>query len=116
MFVTGNLLACSMPMSEEGFTKNPKNVEFLSIVSIDFTTEQPTTFLNRGFLMNIDVVANVNPHIPHPRWSQATEPMPGTNQRLPAQVFNGSEPWVASLYGESINGKTPSSHTIIRPC
>lgn len=70
-----------------------------SIVSIEFTDEQPTTFWNTMVPHEYDLVANVNPLIPHPRWSQATERMIGTDQRLPTQQLNGYQPWVGSLYG-----------------
>ncbi len=70
-----------------------------SIVSIEFMAEQPTTFWNTMAPAEYDVVANVNPRIPHPRWSQATERMLGTDQRFPTQLFNGYTPWVGSLYG-----------------
>ncbi len=70
-----------------------------SIVSIEFTAEQPATFWHTMIPSEYDVVANVNPHIPHPRWSQATERMLGTDQRLPTQLLNGYAAWVENLYG-----------------
>ena len=33
--------------------------------------------------------ANVNPEVPHPRWSQATEELIGTGERRPTLLFNG---------------------------
>ncbi len=42
--------------------------------------------------------ANVNPDVPHPRWSQATEQVLGTGERVPTQIFNGYGEFVASLY------------------
>ena len=33
--------------------------------------------------------ANVNPDVPHPRWSQATERLLGTGERVPTQLYNG---------------------------
>ncbi|MBX6376805.1 MAG: protein-methionine-sulfoxide reductase catalytic subunit MsrP, partial [Acetobacteraceae bacterium] len=42
--------------------------------------------------------ANVNPEVPHPRWSQATERVLGTNERIPTQIFNGYGEFVAHLY------------------
>jgi len=43
--------------------------------------------------------ANVNPNVPHPRWSQATEEMIGTGgQRRPTLLFNGYGEEVAGLY------------------
>ena len=42
--------------------------------------------------------ANVNPAVPHPRWSQATERVLGTEQRVPTLIFNGYGEQVAGLY------------------
>ncbi|MEM6679455.1 MAG: protein-methionine-sulfoxide reductase catalytic subunit MsrP, partial [Pseudomonadota bacterium] len=41
---------------------------------------------------------NVNPAVDHPRWSQATERVLGTNERIPTIRFNGYGEQVASLY------------------
>ncbi|MDA0739935.1 MAG: protein-methionine-sulfoxide reductase catalytic subunit MsrP [Nitrospirae bacterium] len=70
-----------------------------SIVSIEFLAEEPATFWNTMAPSEYDQVANVNPGIPHPRWSQATERMLGTDQRFPTQLFNGYTSWVGGLYG-----------------
>jgi sulfoxide reductase catalytic subunit YedY len=40
----------------------------------------------------------VNPEVPHPRWSQATERVLGTGERVPTQMYNGYGEFVASLY------------------
>jgi sulfoxide reductase catalytic subunit YedY len=42
--------------------------------------------------------ANVNPEIPHPRWSQATEEVIGTGERRPTLLYNGYGEHVADLY------------------
>ncbi len=42
--------------------------------------------------------ANVNPAEPHPRWSQASESLLGTDERRPTQLFNGYGEYVAHLY------------------
>ena len=42
--------------------------------------------------------ANVNPQVPHPRWSQATEQVIGTSERRPTLLFNGYGEYVADLY------------------
>jgi len=42
--------------------------------------------------------ANVNPAVPHPRWSQATEEVIGTGERVPTQLFNGYGDYVSNLY------------------
>ena len=43
--------------------------------------------------------ANVNPQVPHPRWSQATESSIGViGERRPTLLFNGYGEYVAGLY------------------
>jgi len=61
--------------------------------------EQPRTFWNRMVPHEDDFIANVDPHIPHLRWSQGKEQMIGPNERVPAQYLNGDERWVDPLYG-----------------
>lgn len=69
-----------------------------SIVRIEFTEGQPSTFWNTLVSHEYDFWANVNPNVPHPRWSQATEKMIDTGERRPTLVFNGYEKYVAHLY------------------
>ncbi len=70
-----------------------------SIVSIEFLKEQPSTFWNTSIPYEYGLIANVNPNIPHRRWSQASERMIGTdNERRPTMLYNGYERWVAHLY------------------
>lgn len=69
-----------------------------SIVTIQFTDHQPPTFWNAVAPDEYDFYANVNPAIPHPRWSQATEQLIGTDQRVPTQPYNGYGEYVAHLY------------------
>jgi sulfoxide reductase catalytic subunit YedY len=45
-----------------------------------------------------DFSANVNPAVPHPRWSQASEWMLGTGERYPTRPYNGYGEWVAGMY------------------
>ena len=42
--------------------------------------------------------ANVNPEVSHPRWSQATEKVLGSGERVPTQLYNGYGEFVAELY------------------
>ena len=42
--------------------------------------------------------ANVNPGVPHRRWSQAEERMLGTDRRRPTQIYNGYGEQVAHIY------------------
>lgn len=71
-----------------------------SIVSIEFTKERPKTFWETLAPDEYGFWANVNPNFDHPRWSQATERMLGTdeNEKRPTLIFNGYGKWVASMY------------------
>ncbi|MDQ7063335.1 MAG: protein-methionine-sulfoxide reductase catalytic subunit MsrP [candidate division KSB1 bacterium] len=69
-----------------------------SIVLIEFTRKQPRTFWNDLVPDEYDFWANVNPKVPHPRWSQATERDIGTGKRIPTRLYNGYEAFVAHLY------------------
>ena len=42
--------------------------------------------------------ANANPHVDHPRWSQATEQRIGESGRRPTLLFNGYADQVGHLY------------------
>ena len=70
-----------------------------SIVSIELTDQKPRTFWNTLAPREYDFEANVNPNVPHPRWSQANERMIGTGERLPTILYNGYGSSVAHLYG-----------------
>ena len=48
--------------------------------------------------MEYGYYSNVNPNKPHPRWSQATERMLGTNKVVNTQLYNGYAAYVADLY------------------
>ncbi|MDE0013714.1 MAG: protein-methionine-sulfoxide reductase catalytic subunit MsrP [Candidatus Poribacteria bacterium] len=69
-----------------------------SIVSIELTDQKPRTFWNTLIPREYDFEANVNPNVPHPRWSQASERMIGTGKRLPTMIYNGYGSSVAHLY------------------
>ena len=69
-----------------------------SIVSIELTDKKPRTFWNTLAPREYDFEANVNPNVPHPRWSQANERMIGTGERLPTMIYNGYGSSVAHLY------------------
>lgn len=70
-----------------------------SIVRISLTDEQPATFWNTSAPHEYDFAANVDPAVPHPRWSQATEWMLGTYDQYPTQKYNGYGDLVGRLYG-----------------
>lgn len=74
-----------------------------SIVSIKLTRERPPTTWNLSAPNEYGFFANVNPHVDHPRWSQATERFIGAGgildvNRQPTLLFNGYADEVASLY------------------
>ncbi|MBX6323458.1 MAG: protein-methionine-sulfoxide reductase catalytic subunit MsrP [Rhodospirillaceae bacterium] len=69
-----------------------------SVVRIAFADERPHTFWETLVPEEYGFWANVNPDVPHPRWSQATELELGTNKRVPTLLFNGYAEYVADLY------------------
>nr|WP_314076400.1 protein-methionine-sulfoxide reductase catalytic subunit MsrP [uncultured Roseococcus sp.] len=69
-----------------------------SIVRMTFTDRQPATFWNTIQPAEYGFWANVNPQVAHPRWSQATERVIGTGDRVPTQLFNGYGEFVSGLY------------------
>ena len=69
-----------------------------SIVRFTFTSEQPVSFWEQLQAKEYGFYANVNPDVPHPRWSQATERVLGTGKRVPTLLYNGYADQVAGLY------------------
>jgi sulfoxide reductase catalytic subunit YedY len=69
-----------------------------SIAKIEFTAEQPRTFWNSIAPHEYDFTANVDPKVPHPRWSQETERLIDTGERRKTLPYNGYGEWVAGLY------------------
>ena len=69
-----------------------------SIVRFEFTDKRPKTFWEGLQAAEYGFWANVNPEVPHPRWSQATEEDIGTKERRPTVKFNGYGDYVADLY------------------
>jgi len=69
-----------------------------SIVSFRFTDKQPETFWEKLAPNEYGFWANVNPEVPHPRWSQAQERVLGINEELPTLLYNGYAEFVADLY------------------
>ena len=69
-----------------------------SIVKVSFTDKKPTTFWEGIQPSEYGFWANVNPAVPHPRWSQATERLLGNDQRVPTLIYNGYGEQVAGLY------------------
>jgi len=69
-----------------------------SIVRFTFTDKRPKTFWEVVQRKEYGFWANVNPKVEHPRWSQATERVLGTNKRVPTLLYNGYGEHVADLY------------------
>ncbi len=79
----------------------PWKYGFKSIKSIrrfTFTDTQPISFWEQLNGREYGFWANVNPDVPHPRWSQKTERLLGTDKNVATQIFNGYGLQVAGLY------------------
>ena len=68
------------------------------IVRVTFTDERPVTFWEAVGPTEYGFWANVNPEVPHPRWSQAEEKDLSTGEKIPTRLFNGYGEYVADLY------------------
>lgn len=80
--------------------KNPK-----SIVKIELVERQPLTFWGRPpYMHEYGFLSNVNPNIPHPRWSQEEDRMlekgkgSRSGTKRPTQIFNGYDEFVGKMY------------------
>ncbi len=69
-----------------------------SITRFTFTDKRPKSFWEALQAAEYGFWANVNPQVPHPRWSQATEELIGLNEHRPTLLFNGYGEYVAQLY------------------
>ena len=72
-----------------------------SIVKLHFTKKEPHTLWNDMAPNEYGFYSNVNPHVDHPRWSQAHERRIDTSflpHTIPTQMFNGYSDQVASMY------------------
>jgi sulfoxide reductase catalytic subunit YedY len=69
-----------------------------SIVRFTFTDTRPVSFWEEIAGNEYGFWANVNPEVPHPRWSQATEKLIGTDEVVPTRLFNGYGEFVAGIY------------------
>jgi len=72
-----------------------------SIVKMDFVREQPKTFWETLGPDEYPFESNVNPKVPHPRWSQATERVVDTGDRIKTFLYNGYANEVAKLYAKT---------------
>jgi len=73
-----------------------------SIVAIRLTDKQPGTAWNKAARNEYGFYSNVNPDVPHPRWSQATERRIGEGglfaKKRKTLMFNGYGEQVGQLY------------------
>jgi len=74
-----------------------------SVVKIDLVEEMPVSLWMAASPEEYGFYANVNPKVPHPRWSQATERRIGENKRIDTMLFNGYTEEVSSLYPDLSN-------------
>jgi len=72
-----------------------------SIVKIEFIAKQPKTIWETLQPRQYPFESNVNPKVPHPRWSQETERLIDSGDRVKTQLYNGYGKYVAQLYPKS---------------
>ena len=69
-----------------------------SVVKITLAADEPPTTWNIAAPYEYGFYSNVNPNVPHPRWSQATERRIGEYGRRNTLLFTGYGEQVAHLY------------------
>lgn len=69
-----------------------------SLVKIELVADMPATFWNTSAPNEYGFYSNVNPSVPHPRWSQSSERRIGEASRRETLLFNGYAEQVAALY------------------
>ncbi len=69
-----------------------------SIVRITLTNSMPETSWNEASAQEYGFYSNVNPHVDHPRWSQARERRIGEIFKRDTLMFNGYGEFVADMY------------------
>jgi sulfoxide reductase catalytic subunit YedY len=69
-----------------------------SVVRVSLVYEEPPTTWNIQAPNEYGFYSNVNPSVPHPRWSQAREQRIGEYRRRDTLLFNGYGDQVAHLY------------------
>ncbi len=73
-----------------------------SLVAIRLTDKQPGTAWNKAARNEYGFYSNVNPDVPHPRWSQATERRIGEGglfaKKRKTELFNGYGAQVGQMY------------------
>ena len=71
-----------------------------SIIKIEFTDQRPQSFWQQLQDSEYGFWANVNPEVPHPRWSQAEERLLGSGETVPTKIWNGYGEFVAAMYAD----------------
>lgn len=74
-----------------------------SVVKIEFVKEKPATYWNTLIPNEYKFESNVEPDVPHPRWTQAEEKLLGAGPDfsvdiVPTLPYNGYGDYVAQLY------------------
>jgi sulfoxide reductase catalytic subunit YedY len=69
-----------------------------SITHFTFTDKRPKSYWEALQDSEYGFWANINPQVPHPRWSQAVEELIGIGERRPTLLFNGYGEYVAGMY------------------
>ena len=69
-----------------------------SIIRIELVAKQPETLWETLAPDEYPFESNVDPKVPHPRWSQASERLIDTGDRVPTLPYNGYGEQVAALY------------------
>lgn len=69
-----------------------------AIVRISLVAQKPQTFWEKVQGDEYGFWANINPDVPHLRWSQAQDRVIGVNEVRPTKLFNGYGAEVAHLY------------------
>ena len=76
-----------------------------SLAKVTFTDKRPVNFWQAIQPSEYGFWANVNPAVPHPRWSQAHERLLGNDEMVPTRIYNGYGEFVASLYADRTTEK-----------
>ena len=69
-----------------------------AIIKVSFAEQRPKTFWQAIMPAEYGFWANVNPQVDHPRWSQASERLLGSDERVPTRLYNGYAEFVGGLY------------------
>jgi sulfoxide reductase catalytic subunit YedY len=71
-----------------------------AIAKFEFTDKRPVSFWEKLIPDEYGFWANINPEVPHPRWSQARERLLGSGEQVPTRIWNGYGEFVAAMYDD----------------